>query len=400
MKEELPRSPAKAGAQRPRNWTPAFAGEQDGSAAPLRLLLTTDAVGGVWQYSIDLARGLAGHGVEAVLVVIGPSPSKAQLKQAAAVDGATLVDTGLPLDWVARNRASIRGAGAAIAKLAASHGVDLVQLHAPALAAEAKFPVPVVAFAHSCLATWWQAVKETEVDGAWKWRSDLVAKGYRAADLVVAPSAAFAAATHAAHRLEAPPLTVHNGRSPLALPRVASHDFAFTAGRLWDKAKNVRTLDAAAGRLAVPFYAAGPERGPSGDAIELEHARGLGSLGEKEVARWLAARPVFASAAVYEPFGLAVLEAAAAGCPLVLSDIPTFRELWDGAATFVDAMDDKGFAAAIGRIIGDDLLRAQFGAAAKERAARYTPDAMAARMAELYRRLAAKPADPAEQVAA
>jgi hypothetical protein len=35
-----------------------------------------------------------------------------------------------------------------------------------------------------------------------------------------------------------------------------------------------------------------------------------------------------------EPFGLAVLEAAQAGCPLVLSDLPGFRELWDGAALF------------------------------------------------------------------
>ncbi len=48
-----------------------------------------------------------------------------------------------------------------------------------------------------------------------------------------------------------------------------------------------------------------------------------------------AAATVFASMARYEPFGLAVLEAAQAGMRLVLSDIPTFRELWDGAAIFV-----------------------------------------------------------------
>ena len=34
-----------------------------------------------------------------------------------------------------------------------------------------------------------------------------------------------------------------------------------------------------------------------------------------------------------------MLEAASAGCPLILGDIPTFRELWDGAAVFV-APDD------------------------------------------------------------
>ena len=49
----------------------------------------------------------------------------------------------------------------------------------------------------------------------------------------------------------------------------------------------------------------------------------------------MARTAVFVSPALYEPFGLAVLEAAQAGCALVLSDIPTFRELWDGVALFV-----------------------------------------------------------------
>ena len=71
-------------------------------------------------------------------------------------------------------------------------------------------------------------------------------------------------------------------------------------------------------------------------ASALAHLQPLGELDERTLAGCLSARPVFVSAARYEPFGLAVLEAAQAGCPLVLSDIPTFRELWDGAALFVD----------------------------------------------------------------
>jgi glycosyltransferase involved in cell wall biosynthesis len=307
---------------------------------------------------------------------------------ASGVNGLTLVDTGLPLDWMAKTRESIRTAGEAIAKLAESHSADILQLNAPALAAEAKFPVPVVAVAHSCLATWWNATKGGEPEGDFKWRANLTGEGLRVADHVVAPTAAFAEATQRAYGLPTKPTAVHNGRSPLELPRVAPHDFAFTAGRLWDEGKNVGVLDAAAARLAVPLYAAGPDEGPNQDRIQLQHARGLGNLGEKELARWIAGRPVFVSAALYEPFGLAVLEAAAAGCPLVLSDIPTFRELWEGVATFVDPMDDEGFARAVTEIVGDDLLRTRMGAAAKERAKRFTPEAMAARMAEIYLRLA------------
>lgn len=361
-------------------------------SAPLKILMTTDAVGGVWQYSLDLAKGLSAEGVETVLALMGPSPAPPHLKAAAAVKGLTLVDTGLALDWLAEDKNAIRSAGISVARLAERHGVDIVQLNGPALAAEAAFSVPVVAVAHSCVATWWSAVKDTPLDADFSWRAALHAEGLRNADCMVAPSAAFGEATRAVYGLPVSPVTVHNGRAPLPLPQVAPHDFAFTAGRLWDRGKNLTTLDRAAVEMSIPLFAAGPEQGPNGDAIVLEHARALGSLSEEELARWLAAKPVFVSAALYEPFGLAVLEAAAAGCPLVLSDIPTFRELWGDAARFVPAMDHQGFAKAVGEIAGDDLLRARMGEAAKARAARYSVEAMASKMLEIYRSLSAAPA--------
>jgi glycosyltransferase involved in cell wall biosynthesis len=361
--------------------------------APLKILITADAVGGVWQYSLDLAKGLSDKEVETVLAVMGPSPAAAQLKAAAAVEGLTLLDTRLPLDWLASDKAAIRSAGEAIAALAARYEADIVQLNSPALAAETRFPVPVVAVAHSCLATWWSAVRDAPIAADFRWRAELHGEGLRNASSVVTPSAAFGEATRAAYGLPASPVTVHNGRAPLPLPDVAPHDFAFTAGRLWDAGKNAATLDRAAAEIPIPLYAAGPERGLTGDGIALEHARALGSLGEEELARRLAARPVFVSAALYEPFGLAVLEAAAAGCPLVLSDIPTFRELWGGAARFVPARDHRGFAAAISEIAGDALLRTRMGEAAKARAARYTVNAMASKMLEIYRGFAAAPAN-------
>ena len=362
----------------------------------MKLLLTADAVGGVWQYATDLARALRPLGVEPILAVLGPSPSPEQRQQAADL---TIIDTGLPLDWLAADQEEVRAAGQEIAQLAARLQVDLVQLNSPALAAAVRFDVPVIAVAHSCLATWWGTVIGGEISADFRWRAELHGQGLRAADLMVTPTAAFGEMTRRAYNLASAPLTVHNGRSPLPLPDVEGEDFAFTAGRLWDKGKNLATLDRAAAALSVPFYAAGPTSGPDGDSIRLENIRALGSLSEQEIGRRLAARPVFVSAALYEPFGLAILEAAAAGCPLVLSDIPTFRELWDGAATFVESSDDAGFAAAISSILGDEAERAKLGAAARDRAGRYTPDLMAERMASIYRRLLA-PAQVASKAAA
>jgi hypothetical protein len=356
--------------------------------APLRVLVTADAVGGVWNYSLDLARGLARLGIETVLAVMGPPPSQAQRKAARAISGLRLVETGAALDWLAPNADALVEAGEAIAKLVTEQQVDIVQLNAPALAASVKYPVPVIAVAHSCVATWWDQVKGDEaLPQEFVWRTDMMKAGLEAADLVAAPTHAFAALVQKRYGLATPPRTVHNGRSrPAAAPQ-APHDFIFTSGRLWDQGKNLRTLDAAAGQIAVPVHAAGPVQAPHGETITFEHLNLLGTLEEAEMDRWLSARPVFASAALYEPFGLAVLEAAAAGCPLVLADIPTFRELWNDAAVFVDPLDAAAFARACNDLVGDDFERAVMGRAARERAATFTPDAMAAQMASLYRTL-------------
>jgi glycosyltransferase involved in cell wall biosynthesis len=348
----------------------------------VKVLLTADAVGGVWQYATDLARALQEHGVEVLIALLGPSPS---VSQRDAVRDLTLIETGLPLDWLAGSPEEVRAAGRKLAALAEARRLDLVQLNAPALAAGAAFDVPVVAVSHSCLLTWWKAVMDGPLPDDFAWRVALHAEGLQAADLIVTPSAEFAEATRRAYRLSASPHVVHNGRAPFALPETSPQDYAFTAGRLWDKGKNLATLDRAAAALAIPLYAAGPETGPNGETVAFEHALPLGTLVEAELARWLAARPIFVSAAFYEPFGLAVLEAAAAGCPLVLADIPTFRELWDGAAIFVDPLDHAGFAAAISSLVGDELSRADWGRKAADRAVNHSVDAMAAGMVAVYR---------------
>src|SRR4051812_44471154 len=266
-----------------------------------RLLLTTDAVGGVWQYSLDLARALVPLGIETVLAVLGPPPSAGQR---AAAKGLRLIDTGLPLDWLAEDAAALGDAGERLARLARRVAADIVQTGSPALLAEVDFDVPTVAVQHSCLASWWQAVRGTRLPHDFAWRTALVGMGLEAADLVVAPTAAFAAVTRKTYGLSAMPRPVHNGRAPLPLAPRAPHDCVFTAGRLWDEGKNLATLDAAAALLPVPVHAAGPLAGPNGAGIAFDAVHALGELDEAGIAAWLSARPVFVSAALYEPFGL------------------------------------------------------------------------------------------------
>jgi glycosyltransferase involved in cell wall biosynthesis len=350
----------------------------------MRVLLTADAVGGVWQYSIDLARELAGHGVQVAVAVLGPAPSPDR-RRAAEDAGIDVQVTGLPLDWTAGSPDEVERAGLAVAELAARLGPDIVHLNTPALAAGARFPAPIVAMAHSCVATWWRAVKQGPLPDAFVWRAELTRRGYENADAVVAPSSAFAMATQDTYGLRTKPSVVRNGRRMPAASGMAEETFIFTAGRLWDEGKNIAMLDRAAARLPVPLVAAGPVEGPNGAGIHLRHLRPLGSVGDEAVAARLSHRPIFVSVARYEPFGLAVLEAAQAGCALVLSDIPTFRELWEGAATFVDPDDEDAIAGALDRLLGEPDSRAMLGRLARKRAAEYGAEAMGANMLALYR---------------
>jgi glycosyltransferase involved in cell wall biosynthesis len=351
----------------------------------LRLFLSTDAVGGVWTYSLDLAAALAAE-VDAtvMLAVLGPAPDAAQLTRAAAIPGLQLLETGLPLDWTAASAEELRATAVALAELAEQAGADLVQLHAPALAV-ADYAAPVVTVVHSCVASWWAAVKGGPLPQDFAWRAALNREGLARSELVIAPSRAFAEAVQASYNLDQVPLAVHNGRTPAASAARKSAPFALTAGRLWDEGKNLAAFDAAAALSPVPFRAAGPLHGPNGTSLHLHHAEPLGRLDEEALAELLAERPVFVSAARYEPFGLSVLEAAQAGCPLVLSSIPTFRELWSGAALFAD--EPAAIAEAVDRLAGDPAERERLGSAAQDRAARFTPQATALAMLGHYRAL-------------
>jgi len=350
----------------------------------VRLMLVTDAVGGVWTYSVELSQALQQCDVESILAVIGPSPTDEQRRDAS---GAEIVETQLPLDWTASTPHEIRRAGCALVEIADEQRADIVQLNTAALLADCDFSQPVVVVQHSCVATWWNSVRGTALPDDFAWRRDLIEAGLHAADAVVAPSAAFAAQLSRNYGLSRAVRCVHNGRRPLPMKKRGPEDFVFTVGRLWDDGKNIRTLDEAAARLGAPVEAVGPRQGPNGTLLHFAHLHTPGELSLAQIAERLAERPIFASSALYEPFGLSVLEAAQSGCALVLSDIPTFRELWTGAATFVDANDAEGFAAAIEQLLADPARRADLAVAARMRALRYTPDAMASRMAQIYEEL-------------
>src|SRR4051794_26786751 len=64
----------------------------------MRVLMTTDTVGGVWTYSTGLASALAETGVEVHLVTMGPPP-RADQRELAACENFHLTESNLALEW-------------------------------------------------------------------------------------------------------------------------------------------------------------------------------------------------------------------------------------------------------------------------------------------------------------
>jgi glycosyltransferase involved in cell wall biosynthesis len=164
------------------------------------------------------------------------------------------------------------------------------------------------------------------------------------------------------------------------------------AGRLNDQ-KNVQTLLPVLERVVreTPSVALICGTGPlAGWIDDFVRERGLGdrirSVGfVRELWPWMKRASVFVSISRYEGMPNAVMEAAALGCPLVLSAIPHHTDLFDDdSAVFADAGDVAGIAAAIASVLRDP-------AAARERAGRgekladgWSIDRAAALYADLY----------------
>lgn len=93
-------------------------------------------------------------------------------------------------------------------------------------------------------------------------------------------------------------------------------------------------------------------------------------LGRVSPRDWLARADVFAHTSRWEGFGIVLLEAMLAGLPVVATSVSAVPEIVDDGATgiLVPSGDAKAVADAIGRLLDDAELRAQFGAGGRRRA--------------------------------
>lgn len=439
---------------------------------PRRVLITTDTVGGVWNYALELSGALGGHGVAVVLATMGPRARTDQRTEAARLENVTLCESEFPLEWMSAAWKGVEAAGEWLLDLEQRFAPDLVHLNGYAHGA-LPWSAPTVVVAHSCVFSWWRAVRGCRPPAEWKRYAAMTRAGLHAADAVVAPTHAMLEAlqehygprnprreqrdetnpsrrrkrrkeaargaqemptllrageipsgggantsrlsrgglqrfttgaaclgrggTEREDRSEPIPrgvpgftrsIVIPNGRDPAQFTSAAAKEpFVLSVGRLWDDAKNAAALVAIAPRIAWPVRVAGSTAAPDGGERMLPNVESLGCCSRCGLADQYARASIYALPARYEPFGLSALEAALSGCALVLGDIPSLREIWEGAALFVPPNDHEALREAIAELIDDPSLRQWLGVRARMRGSEFTVERMAGGYLDVYREL-------------
>jgi glycosyltransferase involved in cell wall biosynthesis len=226
--------------------------------------MTADAVGGVWTYATELARGLCERGDEVTLAVTGPAPRAEQLARLHDIHGLGIELTDLALEWMDPDATDIENARDHLLGVAQRVRPDIIHLNSYR---EAVFDwsAPVLVVAHSCVWSWWQACRGTEPDDPrWRRYAEAVASGLATADMWCSPSEAFRRTIEALYPVRTPGRVIHNGTS-LQATLHEKEPFILAAGRLWDEAKNLPALADIAPDLDWPLRVAGPCAAPGLD---------------------------------------------------------------------------------------------------------------------------------------
>jgi glycogen synthase len=350
---------------------------------PRTVLMTTDTVGGVWNYSLQLAQQLTARGIRIALATMGEMPSRAQNEAVKKIANLTLFASPYRLEWMEDPWDDLDAAGVWLLKLEKKVQADIIHLNGYAHGALA-WEAPVCTVAHSCVLSWWEAVLNQAAPQSWYRYRAVVSEGIRCSDRLVAPSNAMLSALRKLYGRLPPASVIYNGIAPERFGPAEKWPMVLSAGRLWDKAKNIEAVAQCAATLPWQFVIAGegslPGRMPNNVAV-------IGKVSSEVIANYMSLASIYCLPARYEPFGLSVLEAAVSGCALVLGDIESLRELWEGAAIFVSPDDRAALNRELKRLMENEGHRKTLGELARRRARRFTVKRTALSYLRLYRRM-------------
>jgi glycogen synthase len=361
----------------------------------MQILMSADTVGGVWTYAVDLIHALGRHGCRVVLATMGCPLSAVQRRQVARLRNAQIYESRYKLCWMEDPWRDVEAAGEWLQDLAGRLQPDVIHLN-DYPHAWLTWRAPVLVAGHSCVLSWHQQVHRQPAGEEWSRYRQEVRRGLQEADLVVAPTRAMLGWLADFYGPLRRSRVILNGRDPRRFAAGDKWPLILTAGRLWDEAKNISLLTRVAPHVHWPICVAGDQRHPDDassagaarhEGADWKHVRTLGPLDPAALARWYRKATIYVLPARYELFGLTAVEAALSGCALVLSDIPTLREVWGDTACFVPPDDEHAIARALNRLIRHPWEIAALANAARQRAKQLTPHRMAREYLRAYQQL-------------
>jgi glycosyltransferase involved in cell wall biosynthesis len=323
---------------------------------------------------------------------MGAPLKREQRKQLKNLSNVQVYESEFKLEWMENPWSDVARAGDWLLEIESRVRPDIIHLNGYAHGS-LPWNAPKIVVGHSCVLSWWKSVKKCEAPDCWDEYAVAARKGLRAADLVVAPTRAMLDFLKFYYGPFASEKVIFNARNPALFHTRVKEEFIMAAGRLWDEAKNISALGVVAPQIPWSIYVAGEEKNPNGRAAKNEFKAlcPLGRLPSDLLAKWLGRASIYAAPALYEPFGLSILEAALSGCALVLGNISSLREIWNGAATFVSPNDPTELKFALDRLIQNPFRRKEMAAYAQCRAIQFNPKRMAAEYFAAYTEVLANP---------
>ncbi len=362
----------------------------------MKILMTTDTVGGVWTYALELSRALSPYQVQVFLATLGAPLTESQRRDVEAVENVTLFESDYRLEWMQDAWDDVIRSQEWLREVANQAQPDLIHANTYCHAAM-EWDTPVLVVGHSCVLSWHQEVRGQPAGPEWDRYRDLVTQSLHNADLVVAPTCAMLSMLERHYGALPRKRAILNGLRTGQRPVTPKEEFVFTAGRLWDEAKNIAAVARAAPQITWPVRVAGLPN-PDGNDVEVPAVEFLGRLSVNAIHDLFARASIYALPARYEPFGLTPLEAALGGCALVLGDIETLHEVWGDAARFVSPNDHVALAQTVNQLIDDPSRRREMADRAFARAQELNSERKGAAYASTYRELLAAPRRSLQEV--
>ncbi|CAN5563569.1 glycosyltransferase family 4 protein [soil metagenome] len=354
-----------------------------------KVLITADTIGGVWTYVLELARAFQPYDVNFYVATMGKGLSNAQLRDVFETPNMEIFSSRYKLEWMQDPWNDIEEAGNWLLDLQDQINPDIIHLNNYSFG-NLNWNAPVVMVAHSCVLSWWQAVKKEPATQEWNEYYKKVRDGLRAADLVVGVSQSFLKHVKNYYGPFVDSMFIYNGLDHRKYYIKNKSPYIFAMGRIWDEGKNLRVLADIEKVDGWPIFIAGNNNDPSGFNHPYVSDCFLGQLTQENVKKYLSEASIFVHPAKYEPFGLAALEAGLSGCALILSDIPSLREIWNDNALYFDVNDKDSLKEAISKLIRNVNLREYYQQKAYERAKFFSHEVWADKYLKVYQKMIRK----------